>query len=144
LGQPDATIGWPVAPWFGPMIKTLVSKEPMIEKDAKVVMMQPDFAKRGAIRSSFDGRNEFSRYFSNVAFNRPVTYEALLANNDLEVYDLQEDPQETHNLALDSNAKSELIMAQNAVLNSRIDEEVGVDNGKFLSIQDGKWYPARI
>ena len=46
----------------------------------------------------FDGRYRFSRYFSPIHFNRPTTYEALVANNDLEVYDLQEDPEETRNL----------------------------------------------
>ena len=43
----------------------------------------------------FDGRYRFSRYFSPIHFNRPTTYEALVANNDLEVYD----PEETRNLA---------------------------------------------
>jgi hypothetical protein len=53
----------------------------------------------------FDGRYRFSRYFSPIHFNRPTTYEALVANNDLEVFDLQEDPEETHNLAQDGPAK---------------------------------------
>jgi hypothetical protein len=73
--------------------------EPMVEKIEKIVRLQPDFNNRGAIRSVFDGRYRFSRYFSPIHFNRPTTYEALVANNDLEVYDLQEDPEETRNLA---------------------------------------------
>jgi hypothetical protein len=67
----------------------------------------------------------------------------LVANNDLEVYDLQEDPEETRNLAQDGAAKGELIMALNDKLNARIDEEVGDDNGNFLPLLDGHWYPAR-
>jgi arylsulfatase A-like enzyme len=130
--------------WFGPMMRTLMSPEPLVEKVAKVVTMQPDFTKRGAIRSSFDGRYRFSRYFSPVNFNRPTTYEALIANNDLEVYDLQQDPQETRNLALDGKAKGELIMALNSTLNARIDEEVGEDDGSFLPLLRGLWYPARL
>ena len=118
--------------------------KPLVEKVAKVVTMQPDFTKRGAIRSSFDGRYRFSRYFSPVNFNRPTTYEALIANNDLEVYDLQQDPQETRNLALDGKAKGELIMALNSTLNARIDEEVGEDDGSFLPLLRGLWYPARL
>jgi hypothetical protein len=106
--------------------------------------MQPDFKKRGAIRSSFDGRYRFSRYFSPVNFNRPTSYEVLVTNNDLEVYDLQEDPQETRNLALDGKAKGELILALNSTLNARIDEEIGDDNGKFLPLLRGLWYPARL
>jgi arylsulfatase A-like enzyme len=128
------------AKWFAPLIRIVVSDEPLVEKAARLVMQQPDFNNRGAIRSIFDGRYRFSRYFSPLRFNRPTTYEALVADNDLEAYDLQEDPQEIHNLAQDSRAK-DLIMALNASLNTRIDEEVGVDDGKFLPLLDGRWYP---
>src|SRR5215510_5407105 len=128
------------AKWFAPLIRIVVSDEPLVEKAARLVMQQPDFNNRGAIRSIFDGRYRFSRYFSPLRFNRPTTYEALVADNDLEAYDLQEDPQEIHNVAQDSRAK-DLIMALNASLNTRIDEEVGVDDGKFLPLLDGRWYP---
>jgi arylsulfatase A-like enzyme len=131
------------AEWFGPLIKLVVSNEPIGEKIEKLVRMQPDFNNRGAIRSVFDGRYRFSRYFSPIHFNRPTTYEALIANNDLEVYDLQEDPEETRNLAQDGTARGELITALNEKLNARIDEEVGDDNGRFLSLIHGYWYPAR-
>jgi arylsulfatase A-like enzyme len=131
------------AKWFGPLINLVVSHEPMAEKAVKLVFMQPDFKLRGAIRSIFDGRYRFSRYFSPLRFNLPTTYEALVANNDLEVYDLQEDPQEMRNLAQDGKSK-ELIMALNAKLNARIEQEVGEDNGGFLTLLNGHWYPARI
>ena len=81
------------AKWFGPLIRVVVSDEPMVEKLEKLVRLQPNFNNRGAIRSIFDGRYRFSRYFSPTHFNHPATYEALVANNDLEVYDLQEDPE---------------------------------------------------
>jgi hypothetical protein len=67
----------------------------------------------------------------------------LVANNDLEVFDLQEDPDETRNLALDGAAKGDLITSLNDKLNARIDEEVGDDNGEFLPLIAGYWYPAR-
>ena len=38
----------------------------------------PDFAKRGAIRTVFDGRYKFSRYFSPLQHNRPETMEQIL------------------------------------------------------------------
>ena len=131
------------AKWFAPLITVVVSDEPMAEKLKKIVRLQPDFNNRGAIRSIFDGRYRFSRYFSPIHFNRPTTYEALVGNNDLEVYDLQEDPEETRNLAQDGTAKGELMMSLNDKLNARVDEEVGDDNGKFLPLRDGHWYPAR-
>jgi len=132
------------AKWFAPLIRVVVSDDPMVEKLEKIVRLQPDFNNRGAIRSVIDGRYRFSRYFSPLHFNRPTTYEALVANNDLEVFDLQEDPEETHNLAQDGTAKGELMMALNDKLNARIDEEVGEDNGKFLALIDGYWYPAKV
>ena len=115
----------------------------MVEKVEKLVRLQPDFNNRGAIRSVFDGRYRFSRYFSPIHFNRPTSYEALVANNDVEVYDLREDPDETRNLAQAGTARGELMMALNDKLNARIDEEVGDDNGKFLPLIAGYWYPAR-
>ena len=131
------------AKWFAPLIRVVVSDEPMVEKVEKLVRLQPDFNNRGAIRSVFDGRYRFSRYFSPIHFNPPTTYEALVGDNDLEVYDLQEDPEETRNLAQDGTAKGELMMTLNDKLNARIDEEVGDDNGKFLPLIAGYWYPAR-
>ena len=131
------------AKWFAPFLRIVVSDEPMVEKAPRLVMQQPDFNNRGAIRSVFDGRYRFSRYFSPLRFNRPTTYEALVADNDLEAYDLEDDPQEMRNLAQDSRVK-DLIMALNASLNARIDEEVGVDDGKFLPLLDGRWYPTRV
>jgi arylsulfatase A-like enzyme len=132
------------AKWFGPLIRVVVSADPLVEKLEKLVRLQPDFNNRGAIRSVFDGRYRFSRYFPPLHFNRPTTYEALVANNDLEVFDLQEDPEETHNLAQDGTARGELMMALNDKLNARIDEEVGEDNGKFLALIAGYWYPAKV
>jgi hypothetical protein len=127
--------------WFGPMVQTLMAKEPPAEKMKKLVTLQPDWRNRGALRSIFDGRYRFSRYFSPIEFNRPTTYEDLVAKDDLEVYDHQEDPDETRNLAQDGKAKAELMMALNATLNARIDEEIGDDDGRFLPIRNGAWYP---
>ena len=36
------------------------------------------------------------------------------------------------------------MMRLNESLNGRIDEEVGVDDGSFLPILDGFWYPAAL
>lgn len=99
----------------------------------------PDFHHRTAIRSIWDGRYRFSRYFSPVQFNTPKTLEELLAKNDLEVYDLRDDPDEVNNLAVDAKKNGELILALNAATNVRIAEEVGVDDGSFLPLRDGKW-----
>lgn len=100
----------------------------------------PNFSNRTSIRSYFDGRYRFSRYFSPNKFNTPNSLEELLANNDLEVYDLHNDPEELHNLALNIKNNSELIIFLNQKLNEIIANEVGVDNGLYMPIRNGKWY----
>jgi arylsulfatase A-like enzyme len=100
----------------------------------------PDFLNRTAIRSIWDGRYRFSRYFSPVGFNTPKSLEELLAMNDVEVYDLHNDPEEMNNLATDSRRNGDLIVGLNQETNRRIAEEVGEDDGRFLPIRDGKWH----
>ena len=77
------------ADWLGRFVKIGLSNEPMVEKLVKMVMLQPNWRNRGAM-SVFDGRYRFARYFSPT-FNRPTSYEELIARNDLEVCDLRED-----------------------------------------------------
>lgn len=113
--------------------------KPPEQQQAILAAHPPDFRNRTAIRSIFDGRYRFSRYFSPVGFNTPKSMEELLAKNDLEVYDLQTDPDEMANLALDPKKNGELILALNQATNERIADEVGVDDGRFLPIRDGKW-----
>ncbi|MEP9352426.1 sulfatase-like hydrolase/transferase [Xanthobacter sp. KR7-65] len=112
---------------------------PRPQKGAWMLQYEPDFHQRCAIRSVFDGRYRFSRYFAPLGFNTPTTYEALAANNDLELYDLHADPNETRNLAATGGAR-DLVMAMNDKMNARIAEEVGVDDGAFLPLRDGKWF----
>jgi len=99
----------------------------------------PNFLNRVAIRSIWDGRYRFSRYFSPVRFNTPGSLEELFEKNDVEVYDRRNDPEEMNNLAADPKRNGDLILALNQESNRRIAEEVGEDNGHFLPIRDGKW-----
>ncbi|WP_233838581.1 sulfatase-like hydrolase/transferase [Paraburkholderia sp. ZP32-5] len=97
-----------------------------------------DFQLRGAIRSVFDGCYRFSRYFSLLNFNQPATLEALFKNNDIELFDLQRDPDEMKNLALSPRQNGELLLAMNAKLNRAIEKEVGDDSIDWMPIRDGK------
>lgn len=106
----------------------------------KELGLRPDIAKRGAIRSVFDGRYQFTRYFSPKQHNLPASIEALLKLNDVELFDLQADPHELDNLALDLAKNGDLVEAMNAKLNKLIDAEVGEDAGQMLpGGVDGGW-----
>jgi arylsulfatase len=56
----------------------------------------------------------------------------LFRLNDVELFDLQNDPNEVNNLALEPNKHAELLAAMNAKLNKLIDAEVGEDAGQML------------
>ena len=93
---------------------------------------RPNLAKRGAIRSVFDGRYKFSRYFSPQEHNLPSSIETLFGHNDVELFDLKSDPNELNNLALDSQKNGDLLIALNEKLNALIESEVGEDIGQML------------
>ncbi len=58
--------------------------------------------------------------------------EEILAWNDLELFDLQVDPEEKNNLAMDPRRNEALILRMNALLNELIAREVGENDGQFL------------
>ncbi len=96
--------------------------------------------KRAHIRSIFDGRYKFSRYFSPKQHNRPETLKQILGYNDLELFDLQEDPFEERNLGANPQGNMRLILAMNEKLNTLIDEEIVEDIGQMLPGGiDAKW-----
>lgn len=92
----------------------------------------PDMMKRGAVRSVFDGRYAFTRYFSPKQHNRPTSMEELHQYNDVELYDTQADPLEMDNLAMNGKQHRDLVLAMNDKLNRLIDTEVGEDRGQML------------
>jgi arylsulfatase len=92
----------------------------------------PDMTKRGAVRMVYDGRHVFARYFSPKQHNRPTTIEDLFRLNDVELFDVQADPLEVNNLAMDRAQHRDLILAMNEKLNRLIDAEVGEDRGQML------------
>jgi len=101
---------------------------------------KPNLKKRGAIRSIYDGRYKLNRYFSPLEHHVPKTIEELFASNDVELYDLVEDPLEIKNLALDISKHGDLVVMMNDKLNAIIQIEVGEDVGQMLPIrEDANW-----
>jgi arylsulfatase len=92
----------------------------------------PDMMKRGAVRMVYDGRYVFARYFSPKQHNRPTTLEEIYRLNDVELFDVEADPLEMNNLAMDGRQHGDLVVAMNEKLNRLIDAEVGQDRGQML------------
>ena len=65
--------------------------------------------------------------------------ETLFGFNDVELYDLHSDPNETQNLAVDQGRNGELLLAMNQKLNDIIGTEVGSDDGEFLPENKRGW-----
>ncbi len=93
---------------------------------------KPDLSKRGSLRSTFDGRYKFTRYFAPTQRNSPKTIDDLYRYNDVELYDLQTDPGEMTNLAATKGSNDALVMASNTKLEAGIKKEIGVDDGREM------------
>ncbi|MBG6166490.1 arylsulfatase [Labrenzia sp. EL_195] len=93
---------------------------------------KPDMSRRGFISFVFDGRYKYSRYYAPDNFNTPETLDELLANNEIELFDLKNDPDELENLGVDTKTNAELIMRMNDLLNRMIAKEVGINDGRFF------------
>ena len=92
----------------------------------------PDLKKRGSVRTVFDGRYKFSRYFAPVDRNKPDTLDSLYKVNDVELFDLQADPSETVNLAADREQNRALIATMSGKLEAVIKAEIGADDGREM------------
>jgi arylsulfatase A-like enzyme len=101
---------------------------------------KPNLKKRGAIRSIFDGQYKLNRYYSPLEHHVPKTMEQLFANNDLELFDVSNDPFEMNNLAVNKSQYGEIIEMMNGKLNLLIEREVGDDVGQMLpSVEGTDW-----
>ena len=125
-------------PKFTKMLYTVVADKSVsqLQQFKKLEDFPVDWSLRVSIRSIFDGRYKFSRYFSFKNFNTPLTIEELVKNNDLELYDTLKDPNETNNLASNLDANRELISEMNQKMNRVIAREIGKDDGSFLPLKD--------
>jgi arylsulfatase len=92
----------------------------------------PSLKKRGSLRTAFDGRYKFSRYFSPLERNSPKSLDELYRSNDVELFDLAQDPSEMKNLAVDREVNGEVISAMNEKLEKVIKAEIGKDDGREM------------
>ncbi|HKV16829.1 MAG TPA: sulfatase, partial [Reyranella sp.] len=77
-------------------------------------------------------RYRFTRYFSPLDHNSPTTLDELFKWNDVELYDLDNDPGEMINLATDRTRNGDLLATMNGKLEALIKSEIGKDDGREL------------
>lgn len=94
--------------------------------------LKPNLDKRGFLSFAFDGRYKFARYYAPSNFNAPETLEQILRDNDVQLFDLETDPLERNNLAVDADKNKDIMLRMNALLNALIAKEVGKNDGSFL------------
>lgn len=87
--------------------------------------------KRGLLAFIFDGRYKFARYYAPNAFNVPKTLAEIFKYNDVQLFDLKNDPNERNNLALEQEKNKKLILRMNNLMNELMAKEVGVNNGSL-------------
>jgi arylsulfatase len=92
-----------------------------------------DLTKRGLMRTIITDRFKFSRYFAPGDHHRPGSVEELLSRNTVELFDLENGPDEQVDLALlPSAATKALIEDLDDQLSSLIESEFGDDDGHWL------------
>ncbi|WP_253377833.1 sulfatase-like hydrolase/transferase [unidentified bacterial endosymbiont] len=116
----------------------IAQKLPVAEFKHEMAKNHPDFGHRSAIRMINDGQYKFARYFSLKQHNIPKTMKELLDKNDIELFDIINDPDENDNLANDPEKHQALIMRMNEKLNQLIIEEMGKDDGSFMPSFEGR------
>ncbi len=94
--------------------------------------LKPDLGKRGFMAFACDGRYKLARYYAPNDFNTPETLDELLSNNDVQLFDLDQDPDEMQNLALDPDKYRDTLLRMNALMNELMEHEVGSNDGSFL------------
>ena len=98
---------------------------------------QPDLKKRGSLRTMFDGRHKFTRYFAPIEHNKPTSLDSLYAHNDVELFDLATDPHEVRNLGARKGTNAALVKAMSDKLERVISAEIGVDDGHEMPHMKG-------
>ncbi len=124
------------------LIKRAVAAK-MEGKSPKSVMesgFKPNLKKRGTVRTFFDGRYKFTRYFSPLEHHKPIGLDKLYSLNDVELYDLNNDSLEMQNLAFKKGQNDELANSLNEKLENIITAEMGLDDGRELpKFKKMKW-----
>ncbi|GAB6112816.1 sulfatase-like hydrolase/transferase [Desulfomicrobium salsuginis] len=127
----------------------IIAEARAVGQDPKAAVQKagyrPNMKKRGSLRTVFDGRHKFTRYFSPMERNRPESLDELYRWNDVELFDLSADPNEMDNLAVDPKGNAALVTAMNGKLEAIIKAEIGIDDGREMPRVEGiEWSIDRL
>jgi arylsulfatase A-like enzyme len=111
------------------LMKTLMAS---FEHKNLPALTEINLSKRGFLFVVFNGRYKYARYYSPNNFNTPDSLSDIFADNDIQLFDLKNDPAERNNLALDREKNKDLILSMNRLLNKLIAKEIGKNNDSFL------------
>jgi arylsulfatase len=101
-------------------------------KQVSVPLERIQLDKRGFLAFAFDGRYKLARYYSPAHFNTPRTLSQIMEHNDVQLFDLEIDPNEVRNLAVEAEKSRDTILRMNGLLNDLMAKEVGANDGGFL------------
>ena len=103
-----------------------------IRKIADVLPAPKLLDEHNFFRGVVDQQYKFCRYFRAIHHHAASTWEVLVENNQLELYDIINDPEELINLALQPERYQTLIMTMNDKLEQIIAAEIGEDLGAHM------------
>ena len=127
----------------------IISEAKAAGRDPKAAVQEagyrPNLKKRGSLRTVFDGRYKFTRYFSPIERNSPRNLEELYRDNDVELFDLRTDPREMVNLAATRGTNEALVSSMSEKLERILAAEFGKDDGREMPHVEGiDWKLDRI
>jgi arylsulfatase A-like enzyme len=109
-----------------------IRKLPADERPAQLMeLMSAALDNRSQMRGVFDGRWKFQRYGSPLHLTPPSTFDELLSDWDVDLYDTESDPGEVRNLAAHPEEWRDQIVELNRRVNDLIAAEVGVDDAAY-------------
>lgn len=110
-------------------------------EEIQAQLIAPKLTNRCLIRTVIDGRYKLSRYFAPLEHHRTNTVQELFEHNDVELFDLFEDPGEMCNLAGQGDDHRPVVEELNKKLTHFLDAEIGVhDDGRYLpSVPGMSW-----
>jgi len=119
-----------VTNWFDPEFlrrKLLQGRDPASSPEGQP--SRPSLDNPALFRAIIHGGYKFVRYFKPSEHHTPQNWQMLLRHNELELYDMEQDPDELTNLAQKPETYKQLILGLNDRLNAAIAEEIGADDG---------------